>query len=67
MDQVTVTFMYNEAAGKWSPYVHGVENETEARQAFSAVVITCQQLNRELLPATKVFEDDGEYEIIPAV
>lgn len=64
--KTSVIFEYDEISRKWSPRVQGVISDIEARQAFSAVVLTCQTLDPELLNKTKV--NFGEsYTIIPAV
>jgi len=40
---VRVIFTYDEAARKWEAHAEGCTEALEARQAFAAVVITCQQ------------------------
>lgn len=49
-----VVFNYQPETGLWEPVIQGAEDETEARQAFSAVVLTCQLLDPELLTQTVV-------------
>jgi hypothetical protein len=68
MKVVTVHFLYNEMHRKWDTVVHGVTSELEAKQAFAAVVITCQNLDERLLGRELVQATDPEsYRIIPAV
>lgn len=62
-----VIFVYDEVARKWETMVTGVINPVEARQAFSAVVITCQTLDQSLLKQTLVKGTDAGYQITPAV
>ena len=66
--KIVVSFTYDEDTRLWDPVVHGTHDPIEARQAFSAVVITCQQLNAKLLSYAM---SDGiaekQYRIIPAV
>lgn len=71
-----VTFVYDEEANRWEPIVDGVADETEARQAFSAVVLTCQYLLPNLLDKAKVEGRGGKeegkgrprhYKITPAI
>lgn len=68
---VKVTFQYDEPTHKWEVFADGVESHTEAREAFSAVVITCQELKSDLLQHTFVnkIESEGStwYRIVPAV
>lgn len=40
---VKVTFSYDENCRKWEATISGVEDETEAKQAFNAVLITARQ------------------------
>lgn len=61
---IEVIFQYDEATRKWDPVVKGVVDKIEARQAFSAVVLTCQELDSDLLILTLVSDD---YKITPAV
>ncbi len=46
---VRVIFEYDEEILKWEPKVEGATDETEAVQAFNAVVITCGGLDQSLL------------------
>lgn len=62
--KVRVIFEYDEQARKWNPIVEGLSTKVEARQAFSAVVITCQQLDPGLLTQALVSDD---FVITPAV
>ena len=65
---IQVFFNYCEESRKWTVVVNGAADPTEARQAFSAVILTCQKLNPDLLELTKVLPTiDGEFEINPAV
>lgn len=58
-----VIFTYDETACKWEASVEGATDKTEARQGFSAVVVTCQELDRSLLRHAQVSED---FKITPA-
>lgn len=63
-----VIFEYDEKARKWSPVVEGAEDNVEARQAFSAVVITCRELRPALLVHTQVSVlSENRHLIVPAV
>jgi hypothetical protein len=64
---VSVRFDYDELTTRWVVLVTGAESELEARQAFSAVVITCQELNPDFLIHTKVKVSDCGMTVIPAV
>lgn len=64
---VQVIFTYDETARKWEASVEGVEDSTEARQAFAAVVLTVHELNSGLLNHTKVLKRGTDYHITPAV
>ena len=61
---VQVIFTYDETDGRWESQVTGAENCEEARHAFSAVVITCQMLDRKLLQHARISDD---HVVIPAV
>jgi hypothetical protein len=41
---VIVAFKYDEKSCKWEPSVHGVKDQTEAKQAFNFVVLTCRDV-----------------------
>lgn len=62
-----ITFIYNDELKKWQVVVSGVENETEAVEAFTAVVMTCQMLNPRVLAQSPVKDHVLGFEIIPAV
>lgn len=62
-----VIFEYNEASEKWSAVVEGVANEEEAREAFSAVVLTVGMLPTDLLTRTIVRQDGERYAITPVI
>lgn len=67
MEKVVVSFIYDEDAKKWETIVTGVINSTEARQAFSAVVLTCQMSDASLLGLTLVSPEGEGYKITPVV
>lgn len=48
MERPKVIFIYCEASCKWDVLVSGVADDVEARQAFNAVVITCQDATPKL-------------------
>ena len=52
-----VVFTYDETSSLWEPSVENCEDKVEARQGFSAVVLTCQGLNPNLLVHTQVSDD----------
>ena len=64
MNEVQVIFTYDIITQSWQPSVKGLDTKTEARQAFSAVVISCQRLEEDLLVHTLV---DDDFQIVPAV
>lgn len=65
---VKVIFEYDETTRKWDPVVIGTTSAVEARQAFSAVVITCQELDPNLLSFSKTAVLDAtSFSIRPAV
>ena len=70
---VTVEFTHDDEVKKWEAHVIGAATSVEARQAFSAIVLTCQALNPDLLKVAVVIEKIGKrkgtkriFEIIPA-
>lgn len=64
---VRVEFRYDEASRRWDSFVIGASTALEARQAFTATVITVRQLQPTLLALSKVEETPDGYHIIPAV
>lgn len=48
-DHVSVTFKYCDETKKWDPVVHGAKSRLEALQAFNAVVLSCKELDSDLL------------------
>ena len=70
---VTVSFTHDENCKLWEVKVHNVEDEKQAKQAFYAVVVTCQMINANLQQHAKVqkSEDSEDNEntfiITPAV
>jgi hypothetical protein len=62
---VTVEFRYDEKSRKWEPSVHGVKDQTEAKQAFNAVVLTCRDVFVSLEHGVKDLGD--HYELTPKV
>lgn len=67
---VKVTFEYDEETRLWEPFVEGVESELEGAQAFNAVVLTCQELDEELLDRTRsvpMIDQGDRFKIYPAV
>lgn len=43
--QCQVVFTHDDNAKKWECRVHGVKDAKEARQAFAAVVLTCEMID----------------------
>ena len=64
---VEVTFLYDEQSRKWDPVVRGAVDSVEARQAFAAVVLSCQRLQSQLLALAKTEQAESGIRIIPAV
>jgi len=52
--KVVVSFEYDETSTKWEVSVKGAHSEIDARDAFSSVVLTCLDLNPDLLKHTQV-------------
>lgn len=63
---VHVCFSYDEDSRKWECFVGGVASELEAKQAFNAVLLTCDKKTVSLLHLV-IASDNGFYQIIPAV
>lgn len=69
---VHVIFKHDDDVKKWEIKVVGTTDPIEARQAFSAVVLTCKELPVSLLTKTKVIRDymgknPDLFEIIPCI
>lgn len=65
---VKVIFEYDETTRKWDPIVNGTISPIEARQAFNAVVLTCKELDPELLNRGLVeLISPATFRILPAV
>ena len=65
---VEVKFQYDESLEKWSAHVTNVDNSQIAREAFCAVVMTCQMINPYLQQQAVVEKAaDGSYRITPAI
>lgn len=64
---VRVIFTYDKQARKWESTVEGANTNIEARQAFSAVVLTCQELDPTLLTGAQSESFGDHHKIIPAV
>lgn len=62
-----ITFEYDETQRKWSVSVKGVRDSREAQQAFTAVVMTCQQVDPNLQRHALVDQKGDTYNITPAV
>ena len=66
--KVKVVFVFDEGSSTWDPIVEGAVDELEAKQAFNAVVLTCNELDYTLLNLHKTEEIKGQgWRIIPAV
>jgi hypothetical protein len=65
--KVSVIFTHDDDARKWEVVVSGAADASEARQAFAAVVLTCQQLDSKLLMHTQVASNGDDFAITPAV
>lgn len=65
---VRVLFMYDEDTGLWDAVVAGTQTLLESKQAFSAVVMTCQALDPAKLIHTLVEDTPLQvHKITPAV
>lgn len=70
MFETKVIFTYDDVAKKWTATVTGVENENEALQAFTAVLITMNMVEAKLQDkalVSKTLDNDNEFMVIPAV
>jgi len=65
--RIQVVFSYDHGASKWEPTVHRVQSSQDACDAFNAVMLTCHQLDPQLMGKHRVVEEDGVYTIEPAV
>jgi hypothetical protein len=61
--QTKVSFVYDEYFRKWEVFVTGVKNNLEARQAFNAVVITCEDAIPKVDSNRAEQLEDGSYKI----
>jgi hypothetical protein len=64
---VRVIFEYDEDAAKWAVLVTEASDETEAKQAFAAVVMTCQMLIARLQVQALTAQTPEGVAIAPAV
>jgi len=66
---IAVAFTHDDEVGRWDCIVTGARNALEARQAFSAVVLTIGQLEPGLLRHTVVQPApvEGAFYIMPVV
>lgn len=64
---ITVRFDYDEPSRRWEAWVSGASSDEEARQAFSAVVLTCMGLDPGLLGSSLVEGTEYGHRITPAV
>lgn len=62
-----VVFTYDETARKWLPSIEGAKDSTEALQGFTAVVLTCQQLDEKILDKSLAIAVFDHFNIVPAV
>jgi len=54
---VQVIFTHDDECKKWEVQVTGTTDKVEARQAFTAVVLTCQMADPKLLEYARVSDD----------
>jgi hypothetical protein len=64
---VHVQFTYDEETAKWDVTVIGVVDETEAKQALNAVVLTCRDVIVSLEHQVKATVEGEVYAITPHV
>lgn len=65
---IEVRFQYDERLKKWDPLVVGASDPDEAREAFAAVILTCQMLNPKLLKHTRITRKSiDNFQVQPAV
>lgn len=62
-----VIFTHDDTAKKWVATIKGATSKTEARQGFTAVVVTCQMLDANLQQYASLKLNGDTYEITPAV
>lgn len=68
LETTRVVFEFNQQRRKWASFVTGARCVDDARQAFSAAVLTAQLLDPRLLPITLIIPiDDVNYEVRPCV
>lgn len=63
-----VVFTYDEESRKWDVKVIGESQPISAAQAFNAVVLTCHELNPNLLKYTRaavVIDESDTFNITP--
>lgn len=65
--ETRIIFIYDEPSRKWQVVATGCKDKNEARQAFNAVLLTCQSLDVIIATQSKVKEHPEGFEIIPAV
>ena len=69
-DIVKVVFSHDNEFKKWTIKVENAVDSTEALQAFTAVIISCKQLQSVLLSYTQIKPlplEDHIFEVVPAV
>lgn len=64
---IQVIFTYDETSHKWEVQVMGTNGETETRDAFAAVVATCQEIDYRLQDQAPLQAIEGGYKLTPAV
>jgi len=63
-----VTFHYSEREQKWQTYVTGANDAQDAKDAFTAVLKTCGQINVDLQQRWALARPTGAgWEITPAI
>lgn len=64
---VEVTFRHDETCAKWDVVVSNTESADAAKQAFTAVVLTCATLCPGLQQFAQVSRTDSGWKVMPAV
>lgn len=64
---VQVIFEHDDTVSKWTVKVIGVKDSLEARQAFTAVILTNQTTEASMQKYALVKETTDGFEITPAI
>lgn len=62
-----VIFIYDDPSRKWKVNVEGAVSEEEARQGFTAVLLTCKQISPSLQHHALVEKEYDRFVLTPAI